>query len=483
MTAALAENDALTPTALRDDPERFIRMNTTERFSIPTEQVHAMQLGALRARFDDLVGRVPTLAKFAEGQRLERIESLEDGALLLFPHTLYKSYPLTAINNARFDVMTKWLSSLTAVDLSSVDGARCEDIDAWIAALDAGSELRVVHSSGTTGKMSFVPTSIGDSRLKALNFKSFYSGFGDEPNAAITDFEATPMLSFSARKGTQGTARILDALVEFVYGGNEDMVIALWPTTGISADLLALGSRLEGARATGDRGAIQLSPSLVAKREQAVRDQAEQPRRLREFFERLDRDRGRKVYYKGVVPTVVETAVAGLNQGYEGLVAPESVGSLTGGTKGRSLPEDYREIVSRFLGPAYPAPGYGMSESVSAVSRMCPAGHYHVQPMIIPYLLEPESGTPYPRTGRHTGRYGIIDLCAVTRWGGFLTGDRVTLDWGDEAPCACGRIGPYLLPDIRRYSEAEGGDDKITCAGAQDVQDKALAFIASYSED
>lgn len=35
-------------------------------------------------------------------------------------------------------------------------------------------------------------------------------------------------------------------------------------------------------------------------------------------------------------------------------------------------------------------------------------------------------------------------------------------------------------PDIRRYSEIEGGDDKITRAGAPEAHDKALDFILQH---
>jgi hypothetical protein len=72
---------------------------------------------------------------------------------------------------------------------------------------------------------------------------------------------------------------------------------------------------------------------------------------------------------------------------------------------------------------------------------------------------------------------GIYDLTRDDLWSGFLTGDAVTLHWGDQAPCRCGRTGAYLERGIRRYSEEEGGDDKITCAGAPQAHDNALDFI------
>jgi len=78
------------------------------------------------------------------------------------------------------------------------------------------------------------------------------------------------------------------------------------------------------------------------------------------------------------------------------------------------------------------------------------------------------------RNGTHTGRFGVIDLTQESRWGGVLSGDEVTMTFG---PCKCGKPGPFVEPMIRRFSEKEGGDDKITCAGAPEAHDKALAFL------
>jgi hypothetical protein len=117
-----------------------------------------------------------------------------------------------------------------------------------------------------------------------------------------------------------------------------------------------------------------------------------------------------------------------------------------------------------------------MSE-ISGAVRICPAGHYHIPTWVIPFLLDPVTGEQHPRTGVQTGRYGVFDLNAESFWAGYLTGDEVTLSWGDTEPCSCGRTGPFLHGDIRRYSEKEGGDDKITCAGAPEAYDKAVDFI------
>jgi hypothetical protein len=222
---------------------------------------------------------------------------------------------------------------------------------------------------------------------------------------------------------------------------------------------------------------VRLSPALLRRREEFQREQAEQPARLQRFFAQLAALRGQAVILNGVLPAVFEVASAGLRQGLEKLFAPDSLFFLAGGAKGRAFPDDYREQIARFSGLAYPPTGYGMTESASSITRMCPQGRYHLQPNIIPYLLDPQSAEPRPRAGVQTGRYGFIDIAAQTRWGGFLTSDEITIDWGDQTPCACGRRGAYIKGEIRRLSDSEGGDDKITCAGAPAVHDKAAEFL------
>ena len=119
-----------------------------------------------------------------------------------------------------------------------------------------------------------------------------------------------------------------------------------------------------------------------------------------------------------------------------------------------------------------------MSEAASGITRMCPAGRYHIPPNIMPYVIHPQTGAVLPRAGVQTGRFGFIDIAAQLRWGGFLSGDEITLNHGDTAPCACGRRGAYIDGEIRRYSEMEGGDDKITCAGTAQAYNEFMDFVS-----
>ena len=67
-------------------------------------------------------------------------------------------------------------------------------------------------------------------------------------------------------------------------------------------------------------------------------------------------------------------------------------------------------------------------------------------------------------------------MLAQTYWGGFISGDEVTMHW--EEDCDCGWKQPYVGPAISRYADKLGGDDKITCAGTAKAYDDFLSFVS-----
>jgi hypothetical protein len=95
-------------------------------------------------------------------------------------------------------------------------------------------------------------------------------------------------------------------------------------------------------------------------------------------------------------------------------------------------------------------------------------------PYTLPMLLDTE-GNELPREGVHKGRLAVFDLLAESYWGGFISGDEVTMHWDER--CACGWGGPRIEKSIRRYSEMEGGDDKITCAGSAQAYNEFMSFV------
>lgn len=478
MTASprVAPQSLPSPEALSANPELLAGLTPDQMYTMLPETVAAIQLAGLRKRFGDLVGKIRVLERLAEEQNVSSINSLEDAAVLLFPHSFYKAYPLSLLENNRFDRLTRWLDGLTATDLSGFDASAYDTIDDWIDGLDRATDVHVVHSSGTSGKLSFLPRGTPEIDAMAAAWPNGYTGFNGEPNNPLTGIENTPVILPNFRRGGLGPVRMLDGVVRHVYGGREDMIVSLNPGR-MSADMLSLGGRIRAAEAKGELGAMQMSPALLARREAFLADMAAAPARRSAFFARVaEQYRGRRVVLLGNWIQHYDIAAEALAKGISNVFAPDSLLMVVGGMKGRKLPDDYKDVISKYLGVKNLRSGYGMSESV-ALHPACPEGHYHLQPWIIPFLLDPKTGALLPRSGTRQGRYGFVDLLAQTHWGGFLTGDAVTLSWGDSEPCRCGRIGPYVHSEVRRYSEIEGGDDKVTCAGAPEAHDKALAFL------
>jgi hypothetical protein len=457
-------------------PEQAVWQSWTDAYGTDLAEVQAYQLAALRTRFHQMVGRLPVLASLAAGQSLDDIRSLEEGALLLFRHSVYKSYPLSFIERAAFDRVTKWLDTFTLHDLSGFDAAGLDSIDAWLQRLDAMTPMRISHTNGTSGKLSFLPRSTVEMPLALRGWHQNFAAFGAEPERLPQQgLGSLPMIFPGYRHGALSANRLLDAFAETLYDGNEDMILTLHRER-LSADLVSFSGRFASAEARGELGRQQLSPTLLAMVETARLRQADAPRRMREFIATIvDRLRGQRVMFFGYWSMLVDLATECRNLGVRRLFHPESLVWCSGGTKGKVFPPDFKQSTADTLGVRIQE-GYGMSETVTTQPG-CPVGNYHLAPYLIAYLLDPQTGRPSPRAGTHTGRLGVMDLLAMTYWGGILTGDEVTICFGDDAPCACGRKGPYMHPEIRRYSEQEGGDDKIACAGAPQALDRALNFL------
>ena len=121
---------------MANDPPRFFDYSAHNAHHVPSADIEAMQLAALQERFSSLRDRIAVLRATADEQGITEFSSLQDAGQLLFPHTVYKSYPVSLLERNRFDQMTKWLSRLTTVDLSRAEVGDCDGIDSWLEALE-----------------------------------------------------------------------------------------------------------------------------------------------------------------------------------------------------------------------------------------------------------------------------------------------------------------------------------------------------------
>jgi hypothetical protein len=152
---------------------------------------------------------------------------------------------------------------------------------------------------------------------------------------------------------------------------------------------------------------------------------------------------------------------------------PTNAMMVAGGLKGAALPENYREYVLETFNVAEERlyHMYSMRE-INATFPLCPAGRYHISPWVI--MLPLDTGGEKlldPGGGEIEARAAFFDTSIEGRWGGLISGDKVSVSF---ASCQCGHEGPTVGRDIARYADLQGGD-KITCAGSIDAYVRGVA--------
>ncbi|HEX4376295.1 MAG TPA: hypothetical protein VHZ99_03990 [Steroidobacteraceae bacterium] len=468
----VAERQAL---AWMADPFAAFDGSHTRIHSVPRDEQEAVQLAGLRARFEERREQIPVLAKLAETQGIREIRGLDDAAALLFAHNVYKSYPVSLLSKQRFDQLTRWLDRLTPFDLSSLDSSGCRSIDEWLSLLQSQTPLDVATSSGTGGTLSFFPKSKRDYRVSVTGLRvQLTQPFGAAPRTADLSDKIHAFTPFY-RDGYSTVARLPHYIREIFCGGDATFLETALPYK-LSADLMWLGARVRAAQAKGDSTRIDVPESLLARRGEWDALQRDVGTRQVEFIQDIvQRLRGERVFALGITQLFYEIARRGIEAGNRGAFAAGSVIMGGGGGKGMVLPDDADDTIRRFFGIDNLRTGYGMTEQ-NGFFVTCDNDRHHLLPWVTLFVLDQETGRPLPRRGVQIGRAAFFDMTHDGAWGGVVTGDRVTADFG---PCRCGRSTVHLDRVIRRFSELQGDDDKITCAAAPAAQAAALDYLTS----
>jgi len=438
-------------------------------FSLSAADIEGPQLEALIAQFDRLRDRVSALDALASRQGIDRIESFEQAAPLLFDHRVYKGYPMSLIEKRQFDRMTAWLQRFTRRDLSAIPLEGVRSVDDWLERLDEHGMI-VVHSTGTTGKLSFFPRSQEEwPGWKASFFESTRAATGVDRRT-----EALPTFYPGYRSGhTTGTK--CQRLFSLESAEGEEGRHCLYEYHR-SSDLLSLAARLQGAEERGELDKFDIDPRLLKERARLIEAGRNREGDLERWFTNLaEEHRGQRVRVTGVTADLIQLALKGRERGVKCEFAPGSVLFMGGGMKGfKEAPDDWEDVLKDFFGVERVTSMYAMTESMG-FPPLCTAGYYHFFPYTIPLLLDPD-GNVLPREGVQTGRLALFDLLAQTYWGGIVTGDRITIHW--DGNCECGWKSPRLDRDIARFSQLQGGEDKITCAGVEEVYSEFMDYVS-----
>jgi hypothetical protein len=445
--------------------DSLLALQNSERcYTLPYSEVRELQIAAMNERLQERVGRIKLLAMRARDAGIEEIRELEDVVPLLLPHTAYKSYPESFLLEAKWDKLTKWLGTVSAYPLDNTDLAGIADVDEWVERLEAAGHP-VSCSSGTTGKSAMLIASDAD-----LGFTSWDSVVACAWGTGIKPEQDRHVFSMAPVAAVPRNLRIMDGLQQAF--GKPGTQLFRYPVPPITVGSITRQIALRKAITEGTA-----LPSEIAEFEAtaAAREKALEAA-IGITVDALLEVRGEKLFLTGLWGNLHKVAVAMRERGFTAKdFHPENMMYVGGGLKRELLPPDYREFVRETFNIREDRNFqlYGMQELGSVKVRCFAGGRYHAPPWMVclPLNKEGDALLPLDGAGEIEGRAAFFDLSMDGRWGGVISGDRISIDFG---PCACGAASPSIRDDIVRYADLEG-DDKIGCAGTIDAYVRGMS--------
>jgi hypothetical protein len=444
--------------------ERLTRLvEAKDRYRIPFADLREAQIEAMNERFRERKGQIKLVAHRAREAGITGVRSHADAVKLLLPHTAYKSYPESWLAQKRWDRLSKWLDTVSThrVPVDKVSDAG--EVDDWIEKL-ADNGFFVSCSSGTTGKSAMLVASQKDMdwcKTEAVAAYSWGSGVKPAQDRRIFGMAAIAHVARNLATGEAYTAAMQDPNYErFAYpvppitvGGLTQMVVLRKAIADGSAkpEDIAAFEKISAAR----QKAVDEAVGITAQAVVAARHS--------------------KLHVSGLWAGLYNVAKAVREMGYGAKdFNPENSIYSGGGLKRAVLPDDYREFVYETFNiqPERSYQNYSMQELHSGMPRCQTGGRYHVPPWVVPLILDQTGDNLLPVIdGEYEGRAAFFDLSLDGRWGGVISGDKISIDF---SPCACGSKGPSIRDNIVRYADLEG-DDKIGCAGTVDAYVRGVA--------
>jgi Acyl-protein synthetase, LuxE len=343
---------------------------------------------------------------------------------------LFKSYDAAWVGGRDFAALSDWLGDVSAEPVPAA-AAAAQDVDDWLDRLDGGG-LHVLYSSGTSGKLSFVPRGEASWDAYRANGPSYLM---HQVQRLGLDLAAMDGAVLGFRGGRMGIQRAGVELARYI------------------ADVTYLYDHELRAETLRTLLATR-SPGADVRPGAAAPEPDDAYRRLLGALRRAT-ERGRALWLFGAPYQV--RRLCGLVQaaGLPPLTAG-SVVTLGGGWKsfeGERI--DHRALgalIEATLGvpPARVLEAYAMVELNTPLMR-CRDGRYHVPPILEPWLFD-EALVPLPPGDDVTGTFGFMDPTATSYPAFLVTGDEVRLV---RAPCPCGLVGPAIVGEVRRAAGRE----------------------------
>jgi hypothetical protein len=435
-----------------------------DRFDYSSSDVRQAQIEALDERFQERKDTIKLLGLRARDAGTTQITSIEDVVPLLFPHTAYKSYPESFLIEQKWDRLTKWLGTVSSHPITPMETSDIEDIDDWIGRLQANGHY-VSCSSGTTGKSAMLIASDADMAWSQRDTVGVFSwGSGVEPKQDRKIIGCAPVAAVPKNQ----------LIGQAQYEAYADPAYPRWvyPVPPITVGVLTKQVVMRKSIADGTARPDEIAAfERAATSRQEIVDAA-----VGKTADEIIANRDKKLMVSGLWNGLYAVAKAVRDKGYSAEdFDPDNCVYVGGGLKRAQLPPDYQQFVHETFNipEGRHFQNYSMQELNSGMPKCRAGGRYHVPPWVVPIILDREgdNALPHGDDGEVEGRAAFFDLSLDGRWGGVISGDKITVD---HRPCACGNAGPSIEDNIARYADLEG-DDKIGCAGTVDAYVRGLA--------
>jgi hypothetical protein len=430
-------------------------MGSDDCYDVAPAELLPLQLEAANERLAGQIDKIGLLKNRADAGNVNEIKEPADLVPLLFAHTTYKSYSEGWLTERQWDRMGRWLNTVSTRPVADINFDGVETLDGWIKQLESiGHYLSC--SSGTTGKPAMLSGTEGDIDFSAkTNAGGMVWALALKPSGERKFFGIGPQ--FAAPRENA----IKDAMIAAIAPGVEPFLFGTDPiTVGAMVEMIVLRRKISDGTAR---------PSELAEFEQlATQSAAEMNEAAEKSVDALIDARQRPIMISGMYGQLYPIAEAVRAKGFGGNdFHAENSMFVAGGLKGAVLPENYREYILETFNVAEERMyhTYSMRE-INSTFPLCTTERYHISPWVIALPLD-ASGEELLDTGdgEIEARAAFMDLSIEGRWGGIISGDKISISF---ARCACGHQGPTVGREIMRFSDLPDGD-KISCAGSIDA--------------
>ena len=403
-------------------------------------RVEAVRHRAILLNHKRYVERIPVYRHLAKERGLLEVADLDTLVNeLMFPSDLFKSYEPRWLDSNDYASMTDWLGSIFfRIPRISLDGV--DNITSWRARLRTDS-IYVTHSSGTSGRFSFVPRDRFTWAALVSNGRYSSQTVWDRSPEHHTDYDCLILGPRGSGMGIQASATGLAG-----FAARSHFLFDVEMTADVLRALQDSSPDNES-----NRTAQRFLEATIHERDHSYA-QAFQ-------FLRRARDEGRRVLIFGPPFHVDEACSRILAEEGPIRLEHDSIVITGGGWKGpkKIAHEELLNRIEKALGvpTSHVIDTYSTSEC-NCVFMNCSQGRYHVPPIIELVALD-DYLERIP--GNDTfGTIGFLDPFAVSYPGFVITGDEGHLV---QDRCACGLTGWSIAGEIRRKPglEAKG------CAG------------------